>query len=65
MVGSEYDVLKMFPNIAEKTECPMDVKGYFIVSGVERVVIPQARMRRDHGRLFLFINVNSKKYSYS
>lgn len=69
MVKSKWCSLVRYPN-QDPGECNFDAGGYFIVSGNEKVVIPQDRMIENKPLVFekkdvtpiYFVHINSRSY---
>ncbi len=57
--GSEWDNINIIPS-EKKHECPYQRKGVFIVNGMEKIVIPQARM--EYNSTFVFRKTGNKPY---
>jgi len=63
MVRSKYCLLHGLsdPDLIEKNECPLDPGGYFIINGLEKVLIIQERIATNTVYVF---RMKSDKYSY-
>jgi DNA-directed RNA polymerase II subunit RPB2 len=62
MVQSKYCVLKQRNNIDIRSEgeCPLDVGGYFIITGNEKIIVTQERIAEN--KVFVFENNRQSKF---
>jgi DNA-directed RNA polymerase II subunit RPB2 len=62
MVQSKYCVLKQRNNIDIKSEgeCPLDVGGYFIITGNEKILVTQERIAEN--KVYIFENNRQNKF---